>query len=125
MKKFFSSQKLFIIFAIILGFFLNQSNCTPDPFCDRFDPLHGDCFDSCKFGTATQWLTKSIGMWVLLNTGAFIGKENLKEEENLKDFLNQEDLKRITRSIDEKWKIEDKKNEEKFQGLLESIESKT
>lgn len=124
MKKFFSSQKLFIVLAIILGFFLNQSNCTPDPFCDP-DPLYGGCSDNCEFGTATQWLTKSIGMWVLLNIGAFIGKENLKKKENLKDFLNQEDLKTNTRAIDEEWKLEEKKSEEEFQKLLKSVKSKT
>jgi len=124
MKKFFSNQQLFIILAIILGFFLNQSNCTPDPFCDP-DPLYGSCPDSCEFGTSTQWLTKSIGIWVLLNIGAFIGKENLKKKENLKDFLNQEGLKTTTRAIDEEWRIEDKKNEEEFQRLLKSMKSKS
>jgi len=123
MKKFFSNQQLFIILAIILGFFLNQSNCAPDPFCDP-DPLYGGCSNSCEFGTATQWLTKSIGIWVLLNIGAFIGKENLKKKENLKDFLNQEGLKITTRIIDEEWRIEEKKNEEEFRKLLKSIKSK-
>ncbi len=124
MKKFFLNQQLFIISAIILGFFLNQSHCTPDPFCDP-DPLYGGCSNSCEFGTATQWLTKSIGMWVLLNIGAFIGKENLKKKENLKDFLNQEGLKTTTRAIDEEWRVEDKRSDEEFQKLLKSIKSKT
>jgi len=123
MKKFFSNQKIFIILAIVLGFFLNQSNCTPDPFCDP-DPLYGDCSESCEFGTATQWLAKSIGIWILLKTGASIQKENLKKKENLKDFLNQENLKTTIRAIDEEWKIEDKKNEKEFQKLLKSIKPK-
>lgn len=123
MKKFLSNQQVFIIGAIVLGFFLNQTNCVPDPFCDP-DPLYGGCSSSCEFGTTTQWLTKSFGMWVLLNIGAFIGKENLKKKENLKDFLNQEGLKTTTRAIDEEWKIEDKKSEEEFQKLLKSIEKK-
>lgn len=124
MKKFFSNQQVFIILAIIIGLFLNQRNCTPDPFCDP-DPLYGGCSSNCEFGTTTQWLAKSFGMWVLLNLGAFIGKENLKKKENLKDFLDQEDLKTTVRSIDEEWRVKDKESEEEFQKLLKSIKSKT
>lgn len=117
MKKFLSNQQVFIIGAIVLGFFLNQTNCVPDPFCDP-DPLYGGCSSSCEFGTTTQWLTKSFGMWVLLNIGAFIGKENLKKKENLKDFLNQEGLKTTTRAIDEEWKIEDKKKRGRISKII-------
>jgi len=124
MKKFFSNQQVFIILAIIIGLFLNQKNCTPDPSCNP-DPLYGGCSSSCEFGTITQWLTKSFGMWVLLNVGAFIGKENLKKKDNLKNFLDQEGLKTTVRSIDEAWRVEDKRSEEEFQKLLKSIKSKT
>lgn len=123
MKKFFNRQSSFIIGAIIVGFLLNRSNCTPDPYCDP-DPLYGGCSSSCNYGTTTQWALKSLGIWVLLNVGSILGRENLKNKENLKEFLDHEGLKYNVRIIEDEWKEEDQKSDEEVKKLLKSMESK-
>jgi len=124
MKKFFDKQTVFIVGAIIIGLLLNKTNCTPDPYCDP-DPLYGGCSESCDYGTTIQWATKSFGIWVILNLGAFIGIQNLKKKEYLKEFFDKEGLKYTVRTIDEEWKIEDEKHEKEFQKLLKTMESKS
>jgi len=123
MKKFINNQFPFIIFAIIIGFLLNTSNCIPDPYCDP-DPLYGGCFSDCDYGTASQWAIKSFGIWVLLNLGSFFEKENLKKKENLKEFLEHGDLKYTVRTIDNEWKADDQKSNEEVKKLLKSMEAK-
>lgn len=121
MKKFFVSQWVFIVIAIVIGIFLNQKNCISDELCDP-DPVYGGCSSNCEFGTASEWLWKSLGVWLLMNVGFIIGKENLKKQENLKEFLARAGLKTSTRQITEEWKEEDRENDKKIKKILKEIE---
>lgn len=123
MKKFFDAQGIMIGMALFIGIFLNQKNCIPDPTCDP-DPLYGGCSSGCEFGTVTQYLSKSFGVWMLLNIGGFLGKENLKKKDNLKDFLNMKDLKQTTYSITDEFRAEDKESDMRVRELLKKLDSK-
>lgn len=123
MKKFFDVQGAFIIGAIIIGLLLNATNCVTDETCDP-DPVYGGCSSSCDYGNITQWATKSFGVWVLLNLGTFLGMENLKKKENLKEFLDKEGLRYTVREIDNEWKTEEQKSNEEVNRLINSMESK-
>lgn len=70
MKKFFDKQTLFIIGTLVIGFLLNQRNCTPDPYCDS-DPVYGGCSSVCESGTASQLFTKSLGISLFSNFELF------------------------------------------------------
>jgi hypothetical protein len=123
MKKFIDVQGAFIIGAIIIGLLLNATNCVSDDNCDP-DPLYGGCSSSCDYGNASQWATKSFGVWVLLNLGGFLGMESLKKKENLKKFLSKESLKYTVREIDNEWKIEEQESNENTERLIRSLKKK-
>lgn len=108
MKKFFNRQGLFIATALVLGLFLNQSNCTSDPYCDP-DPLYGGCPSTCEQGSTLQWLTRSFGLLLLLNFGSFLGKYNLMtNEESLKEFLKDGKFRQTIEDLNEEWVLKDK-----------------
>ena len=61
----------------------------------------------------------------MLNLGSFIGIQNLKKKEYLREFFDKEGLKYTVRAIDEEWKIEDEKHEKEIKKLLKTMEQKT
>ncbi len=124
MKKSFQAQSTFIVVAIVLGFILNMSNCVSDDTCEP-DPLYGGCSSSCEYGNFSQWISKSFGLWILLNIGSYIGFENLKKKEKLKEFLDKENLKYTVRQIDEEWKQEEKEWQKSTDKLINSMKKRS
>lgn len=122
MKKFFDVQSGFLIVAIVLGLLLNRTNCNPDPDCDP-DPIYGGCSSNCEYGTTTQWITKSFGLWILLNIGDFLGKENLKKKTFLRKFIDENGLKYTINEINEELTLEDTKHDIEIKKLLKSMKN--
>lgn len=121
MKKFFNRQGLFIATALILGLFLNQSNCTSDSYCDP-DPLYGGCPSTCEQGSTLQWITRSFGLWLLLNFGSFLGKNNLTtNEESLKEFLKNGKFRKTVEDLNEEWILKDKQTAEENKIFLKNF----
>lgn len=114
------SQQIFIIVAIVIGFFINRTNCIPDPNCDP-DPLYGACDSGCEFGTISQWAIKSFGIWIVLSLGAFTLTNELHEKQKLKKFLEIEGLKYIVRQIDEEWIVQEKIDKKDSNKLMKKI----
>lgn len=121
MNKFFNKQKGFLIVAIIVGFLLNRTNCTSDPDCDP-DPIYGGCSTSCDYGTSYQWFTKSFGIWILLNFGSFLERENLKHREYLREFIVSQNLKYDINELNDEWKEEEDKRKKELNNLLATLE---
>lgn len=121
MKKFFSQQGFFIGVALVLGLFLNQNNCTPDPYCDP-DPLYGGCPSTCEQGSTLQWFTMSFGLWLLLNFGSFLGKYNLTtNEELLKQFLRDGKCRKTVEELNEEWALKDKQTAKENEIFLKNF----
>lgn len=121
MKKFFNKQGLFIAIALVLGLFLNQSNCTSDPYCDP-DPLYGGCPSTCEQGSTLQWITRSFGLLLLLNFGSFLGKYNLTtNEELLKQFLRDGKCRKTVEELNEEWVSEDKQTTKENKKFLKNF----
>lgn len=121
MKKFFNKQGLFIAIALVLGLFLNQSNCTSDPYCDP-DPLYGGCPSTCEQGSTLQWITRSFGLLLLLNFGSFLGKYNLTtNEELLKQFLRDGKCRKTVEELNEEWISEDKQTTKENKKFLKNF----
>lgn len=120
MKNISKLQITFIIISLVLGLILNRKNCIQDLYCDP-DPLYGGCSSSCESRDLFGWLTKSFGLLILLNFGSILHTLSLKERSYLKKFLESEGLKYEVREIEKEWVVEEKKEKEEFDKMIESI----
>lgn len=121
MYKKFKYQIGFLVGALIIGYYLNRTNCVSDPMCDP-DPLYGGCSTTCENGSLTQWGLRSFGAYVLLYIGSFIGEEQLKDKERFKAFINRNGLRFTTKELAEEFEKEDIKSRKNLELVMRKIE---